>query len=273
VLVRIDTAQNLPSIKGDSSQIKQLVMNLVINAAESIGEGSEGIILITTRLERFDPPHAEIEPGLYAALRVVDNGCGMDEETKSKMFDPFFTTKFTGRGLGLAAVSGIVRGHKGAIQVSTSRGNGTTFTILLPVSEESTQAPSEKSPTKDDFRGAGTILVVEDEAVVRQTAQKTLEHYGYKVVLAENGQRAVEIFSRMADEISLVLLDLTMPVMGGDKVVGPLKAIRPATPVIITSGYDQTEVLRRFSGEAVTFLQKPYTSCQLADKIKSFLDG
>ncbi len=271
--------ENLPPIDADSSQIQQLVMNLVINAAEAIGD-NPGTVILATGAQELDETYIRkmllregVAPGKYVYLEVHDTGCGMDEETKDRIFDPFFTTKFTGRGLGLAAVLGIVRGHRGDIRVYSEPGKGSTFKVLLPASASHFQ---ERAPTPRQHRleGMGTILVVDDEEVVRQAAKAALERYRYEVVLAENGLHAVEILQRMSQEIALVLLDMTMPVMSGEEALERFREIRPDIRVIVSSGYNEVEAIRHFTGKGIAaFIQKPYTSAQLAEKVKSVLEG
>ena len=212
---------------------------------------------------------ADIKPGVYVTLKVEDNGSGMDEETMSMMFDPFFTTKFVGRGLGLAAVYGIARGHEAAIQVS-STSKGSVFTVFLSLSEKDGVPAADSG--RQELQGAGTILVVDDEEMVREATRKMLEYFGYNALLAQDGNEAVEIFRSSAASISLVLLDLTMPGLSGDQVLGLLKSIRPDAPVVISSGYDESEVLKLFSGCDVGFIQKPYSAWQLAEKVKAVLE-
>jgi CheY-like chemotaxis protein len=253
----------------------------VINGAEAIGEVRVGAVHVRTSIVNVDDeylrqqdfPQGQVKPGECVLLEVQDNGCGMDEETKAKIFDPFFTTKFTGRGLGLAAALGIVRGHKGAVRVTSTPGAGSTFQVLFPVPTVVNAQPSaELAYNAVEFPGNPTVLVVDDEEIVRNTAKLTLQRYGCVVLLAENGQDAVDLFQVLHDQISLVLLDLTMPVMSGEETLHRLHAIRPDVPVILSSGYNQKDVIDRFQTKGLAgFIQKPYTAAELADKMKAVL--
>jgi signal transduction histidine kinase len=268
----------LPSIEADSSQIEQIVMNLVINAAEAIPEGRHGRVQVRTGRHELGPQSTTgfagepLPPGTYATLQVRDNGTGMDDETLARIFDPFFTTKFLGRGLGLAAVQGIVREHGGALTVESTHGKGTTFTIFFPVSQAKVARNSEKGGAPV-HPGRASILVVDDEEVVRRTAASMLEQHGYSVVTAENGRAAVDLFRELDGRVDVVLLDMTMPVMDGEQTLRELKAVRPDIPVILSSGYNEAEVVRRFAGgEFAGFIQKPYTSSRLREKIRRILE-
>jgi CheY-like chemotaxis protein len=190
----------------------------------------------------------------------------MNEETLARIFDPFFTTKFTGRGLGLAAVLGIVRGHRGAIRVHSHPGMGTTFKVFFPVTKG--QAIPRRTVPVFDFRGTATVLVVDDEAVVQRLASTTLERYGYEVLLASNGKEALDMVGSAGNRISLVLLDMTMPVMSGEETLAKLRTLCPSVKVIASSGYNEIEALRRFGTGISAFLQKPYRATQLVEKVK-----
>jgi PAS domain S-box-containing protein len=277
VELRLQLAQNLPSIDGDAAQIQQLIMNLVINGAEAIGD-NVGRVVVTTGLKEVDETYlrqsfgpSEISPGEYVLLDVNDSGCGMDKTTMARIFDPFFTTKFAGRGLGLAAVLGIVRGHKGALRVYSTPGAGSSFKALFPVSQS--QAPKRVRETSDmDLEGIGTILVIDDEEPIRQIARAILTRYGYSVLTAENGPQGIELLREHAAEVSLVLLDMTMPLLSGEETLHQLRAISPSVPIVLCSGYHEVEFEQRFAGQgAAGFIQKPFTAAYLAGRIKMAL--
>jgi two-component system, cell cycle sensor histidine kinase and response regulator CckA len=276
VKVSLGFEPNLPAIEGDAGQMQQLIMNLVINGAEAIGPGG-GTVTVSTTLREIGPDYVRdnlagdsIPSGSYLVLEVHDTGIGMDADTQAKIFDPFFTTKFTGRGLGLAAVQGIVRGHHGALTVYSEPGKGTSFKVFLPAARIRERMVSISTPSSE-FRGAGTILVVDDELMVQRTLKVALERYGYTVVSAEGGKEAIATLEQMQDGISLVLLDMTMPDMSGEDTFQALLAIRTDVPIIATSGYNEMEALRRFGDGLSGFIQKPYTPKKLAEKIGAVL--
>jgi PAS domain S-box-containing protein len=280
VQLRMELARDLPMVEIDSAQIQQLIMNLVINGAEAIGEERTGVVLVKTLLRDVDDSYIArnhfavdaVAPGRYVAIQVRDNGCGMDDGVRSHIFDPFYTTKFTGRGLGLAAALGIVRGHKGGIRIESEPGRGTMFEVLLPAGAPH-EAESKAPEIERELRGAGAVLVVDDEDLVRNIARKALEHYGYTVLEAENGQVGVRLFRQYADEICLVLLDMMMPVMGGEEALEEIRQIRPDVPVIASSGYSETVAKERFGGRGLAaFLQKPYSARVLAVHVKKAID-
>jgi PAS domain S-box-containing protein len=277
---RVSSQDELPCIEGDAAQVQQLIMNLVINAAEAVEKGKTETVLIITSLEQVTQSYIDqmiapngVSPGAYVMLEVRDPGCGMDEATLSRIFDPFFSTKFVGRGLGLAAVMGIVRGHKGALHVDSAPGRGSRFKVLFPVSEGPPDR-LERSSMGKNLAGNETILVIDDEEVVRQTAKSALESYGYNVVVAENGKEGVDLFHELGDEVAAVLLDMTMPVMSGEEALMHLKNARQDVPVVLSSGYDEAEATRLFTGKGLAgFVQKPYTAACLAEKMKVVLEG
>ena len=274
VQLRLDLQDGLPCVEGDSAQLQQLVMNLIINGAEAMGS-QNGTVLVGTGLQQVDEYYLrsvftghDIAPGKYVMLEVQDTGCGMDEDTISKIFDPFFSTKFMGRGLGLAAALGIVRGHRGAIKVYSQPGKGSTFKVLFPSSGQ-TQSETRETAAQRDLTGKGVVLVVDDEDTVRRTVKSALQRYGYSVLLAENGQDAVDLFREVHDRVTAVILDMTMPVMGGEDALRHIRGINDAVPVILSSGFNEVEAIRRFTGKGLAgFVQKPYTASALAAKLK-----
>jgi PAS domain S-box-containing protein len=280
VRLRLELQEPLPPVEADIAQMQQLMMNLIINAAEAIPEGEQGLVRVATSAHQLTgeyPQHDfggdELEPGLYIAIEIQDNGSGMDEATLQRIFDPFFTTKFTGRGLGLAAALGIVRGHKGALKVLSAPRQGTTFKILLPAV---IAAPPkvENRAGKSYAGGCGTILVVDDESIVRETASASLERHGYQVITAEDGKDGVERFAESHRFLSMVILDATMPVMSGHEALRRMHAIDSSVPVVLSSGFNEEEAVRRFTGQGLAgFIQKPYTAAALVEKVRAVADA
>jgi len=272
VQVRLALEPGLPSIEADTGQFQQLIMNLVINGAEAVG-GGNGTVTISTGLTDVSAQYiagmtyaADLKPGRYVSIEVRDTGCGMDAATLARIFDPFFTTKFTGRGLGLAAVLGIVRGHRGAVNVRSAPGRGTTFQVLFPVAVA--EKPEVKAlPAVPAVDGGNTILVVDDEELVLRAAQVALERYGYRVVVAADGQQAVEVTGKLANQISAVLLDMTMPGLTGEQTFAQMLEMMPDLPVIVSSGFSEAEAMARFGKGIAGFVQKPYTAAMLALKV------
>jgi len=268
-------------IEGDEAQIQQLVMHLIVNAVESIGESTGHVVVSTDRVGRDDVGLREAlaefgkEPShdSYVCLRVADDGCGMDELTLSKMFDPFFSSKAPGRGLGLSAVLGIVRGHDGATHVSSEIAVGTVCTVWFPASVGATEQKELRSDDFDDPRGPGdsTILVVDDEDDVRITVARLLAHHGYRVVDASSGDAAVARHSEVGRSIDLAVVDLTMPGMNGRETIEGLRDQNPSLPAIIISGFDVSDVnLAEMPG--VRFLHKPFRQADLLNLIGSMLE-
>jgi len=266
VELEVNLQPGLLTIDGDSAQMRQVIMNLIINAGEAIGDGS-GMVTVTASHVLADDAYLaraavddEIAAGEYVCFEVTDTGTGMDEVTIDKIFEPFFSTKFQGRGLGLAAVRGIIRGHNGALSVTSELGQGTTFKVLLPASEHPIAAtlPGETSADAS-WRGTGSVLVVDDEEGVRSYAGDILGRIGFDVLMAADGRQGVEVFREHAAEIVLVLLDLTMPHLDGEAALGAIRSIRPDVRVILCSGFSEQDVRGQFVDEGqVGFLQKPF---------------
>jgi CheY-like chemotaxis protein len=272
--LQLDLGTELPAVEADITQMQQMVMNLVINAGEAIGE-ENGWVRACTGTEDINQDFGavtfmpgEIRFGRYVWLEVRDNGCGMDEATKVRIFDPFFTTKFTGRGLGLSAVAGIVRSHGGMLNVDSAPGQGTALKLWLPAT--SLRKSKSVRDVPRELLGRGTILLIDDEDAVRRLGKAALERYGYSVLLAGDGYQAIDVFSRVAEQLLIVVLDMAMPGMGGEETFRRLRAIRPDVPVLLSSGYDELEAARKFpAGGIAGFLKKPYTVVQLAEKVKA----
>ncbi len=265
-----DLLEDMPMIRGDGDQISQLIKNLVDNAAEAIGGDEGGIIsvssdvtepgsdeLISTYLDR------DLPPGCYVELVVKDNGCGMDKLAQAKVFDPFFSTKTSGRGLGLAAALGMVRAHRGAIRVDSAPGQGTTVKILFPLSEESVAAAASDDNNGDPWLGGGTALVVDDEESVRSVACGWLEMLGFEVLVATDGEKAIELFRSHAEDLTLMLLDVSMPEMDGEEVLKQLRGLGSDVRVILSSGSSRSPSVSK----SVAFLKKPYDLSTLRNKI------
>jgi two-component system, cell cycle sensor histidine kinase and response regulator CckA len=279
VAIQLDLEPDLPEIEGDRSQIHQVLMNLVINSTEAMGN-APGLIVVQTGMRNVGAEEihqfqgTDLAPGSYVTLEVRDNGAGMDEETAAKIFDPFFTTKFQGRGLGLAAVAGIVRAHKGALRVQTAPSRGTSFLLLFPAMKVRPARASRLRPPLPvtDFSGCGTVLVVDDEERVQTTARLALERRGCAVQTTGSGEEAIEILRADEGRIVIVILDLNMPGMSGVEALPRMLEIHPNLRVLVTSGYAEADVLRRFEGMPVAgFLQKPYTARQIAEKVRAIM--
>ncbi len=278
-VIQLDLDPALPSVEGDASQFQQVVMNLVINASEAIGD-QPGTIRITTRQLVLEPEDMEAycmdppcRPGLYVSLEVSDTGKGMTAEVRKRIFEPFFTTKFTGRGLGLAATHGIVRGHKGAIHVLSEPGRGSAFRILLPAA---LGAPGGAAPTTEcePLGAAGDILVVDDEQPLRAMIARALDRAGFHPLQAGNGQEALGAFWANPRTIRLIVMDLTMPVMDGLEACRELRRKGVDIPILLMSGFDETESLCRSEGLGLAgFLQKPFPLAALLGRVRSLLEG
>lgn len=286
----LNLAKDVPTVLVDATQIRQILMNLVINASEAFDQNegeidvTTGVVHVKQDLSRSDfetmhegspsgvignvilPPHMppELPVGDYVFMEVQDNGPGMPPDVKKRIFEPFFTTKFTGRGLGLAAVLGIVRGHQGAIQVISEPGRGTTFRIFLPCTDALVKPARAATPPPPSWRGEGLVLVVDDEESVRRVASAMVESLGFTVLQARDGMEALEIFKDQGHGIDVVLLDLTMPRLGGEETLQELRKLQPELPIVVMSGYSEIDARGRFSDEGPSaYLQKPFRIVEL----------
>ena len=282
--VTIELAPSTDShlVHGDPSQLKQIVMNLIVNAAEAIGD-DQGEIRVSMAPLALAAGHSDkdyhgkpIPGGRYLCLEVADNGCGMDEETKWRIFEPFFTTKFTGRGLGMSAVLGIIRSHGGALQLFSQLGQGATFKVYLPI--QAGNAPADEVSAQSEpaapWQGSGKVLLVEDEEHIRFIAVTLLRKFGFGVLEAANGKEALRLYREHAAEIILVVTDLGMPIMNGYELFGELKKLNPELPILISSGFGDAEVSSRIAMDGVAgLISKPYNPDQLRDVLKGVVEG
>ena len=285
VLLNFNIDSNIPTFDGDVTQVRQIIMNLILNAADSIGDEA-GVVSLSTGVIYCDRAYlddacklmgAEKQQaeGIYIYLEVGDTGGGIDADIVEKIFDPFFTTKFTGRGLGLSSVMGIVRGHSGVISVSSEAGNGTTFRVLFPANESiDRQFPNQaiRASEEQDWQGSGTILIVDDEETIRAVGRKMVERLGFEALAAADGFQAVEIYKARAEEISCVLLDSSMSNIGGEEACREMMRIREGAKIILCSGYDMQDTVKQFKGiRPAGFLQKPYVMQQLRTALMTAL--
>ena len=279
VVIRTELEDGIPPVRADAAQLRQVLMNLIMNASEAIGDRS-GVVTIRTGLLHVDGSYLsetyvgeEVDEGYYTFVEVSDTGEGMDEETRARIFDPFFSTKFAGRGLGLASVLGIARGHGGTVKVYSEPGRGSSFKVLLPAQTDSGGSRKEPPPAEEPRpQAGGTIMVVDDEESVRTVARLILEKAGYRVITASDGVEAEEIFAESGGGISLVLLDMTMPHRDGAETYTQLRRVDPGVRVILTSGYSESDATARFAGKGLAgFIQKPYTPGELVGLVRRVL--
>ncbi len=278
--LHLQLAPGLPSFQGDANQIRQIIMNLVINASEALGD-RPGVINLQTGLLHATREYLQsmafsdhLEPGEYVMLEVCDTGEGMTDETKARLFEPFYTTKFTGRGLGLAAVLGIVHGHKGAIKVYSDLGKGSTFKILLPATGPALRPPAPAArPVAQPWRAQGVALVVDDEPAVRDLAVTALTRVGFEVEQAVDGQEGVDRVRQHPQRYTIVLLDLTMPRMDGEEALRRMRVLNPQLRVILTSGFNQQAIIDRFAGRGLAgFLPKPFSVDMLLGMVRDAVE-
>ncbi len=262
--LRLELDPEIIPFEADAAQIQQVILNLVTNASDAIGD-RDGAITIATRVAVLAPetiaatfPGQQLRPGRFVVLEVSDTGCGITPEVMDRLFDPFFTTKVQGRGLGLSALLGILRGHHAGYEIRSEPGRGTTFTLYFPAGSGSVE-DSPPLPARAPSRLRGTILLVDDESAILSTISPALEHFGFNVMTARDGMEAVEVFRRDPHAVDLVLMDVTMPRMDGRQAFRALRELRADTPVILSSGYHELESVQKLREEGLAgFIQKPY---------------
>ena len=281
--LRCELSEDLPPIEADATQLRQVLINLVVNASEAIGNVA-GVIRVSTRRLDVPPgksfrisPSEMLGPGAYVCLEVADTGNGMSDEAKAKLFEPFFSTKFAGRGLGLAAVLGIVRGHRGAVQVHSRQTQGAEIEVLFPAAPGAVAPPAEPKTAAERPAG-GTVLVVDDEESIRTIASAILKRGGMEVIAVAGGEEALQILRRDRSngaKVSTVLLDLVMPRMSGNEMLKQLRTFAPELPVILSSGYsEESDAAARLAALGPTsFLAKPYRPAELLEAVCELLAG
>ncbi|HEU4950414.1 MAG TPA: ATP-binding protein, partial [Holophagaceae bacterium] len=266
-----------PFLEGDATQVQQVLLNLLTNAAEAIGPKT-GQIRVETRVARLAaptplrfPPQAPLQPGDYAVLEVQDTGCGMAPEVQARIFDPFFTTKTTGRGLGLSALLGIMRGHRGGIELESAPGAGTTFRMYFPLRPGAAPAWAERAAEVSEAL-SGEVLLADDEPSVLEAGKALLEALGFTVRTAPDGEAAMAAFLEHLEGIRLVILDQTMPSMSGADTFRAIRRLQPRIPVILASGFSEEEVGDELQAEGLDgFLQKPYRMADLERVVRRAL--
>jgi CheY-like chemotaxis protein len=278
--LQLNLAPQLPPVEADPTQVRQIVMNLITNASDALGD-NEGVIRLATGLIEADRDYldgfeadASIQPGTYVYLEVTDNGVGMDPATIPRIFDPFFTTKFTGRGLGLAATMGIVRGHRGAIRVLSKPGRGTSFKVLLPAIGGAVSQPSSARRTLSSIKGEGRILVVDDEEIVRDVARRVLVSVGFTVDIAADGEQAIRMVGLDPTAYDCVVLDMMMPHLSGLETFRRMREVSPRLTVLLSSGYNEQVATRDFGPNGLAgFVQKPYRPDELIEAVDRAVRG
>jgi CheY-like chemotaxis protein len=280
VVIKTCYSSDIPSFMGDASQLRQIAMNLIINASESIGDmQGEVCVSLSKAVIKTEQPVKDyngkaIPPGRYVRLEVTDNGCGMDDETKRRIFEPFYTTKFTGRGLGMSAVLGIITSHSGALQLESRSGQGSTFKVYLPVQIGKAGVESEQQAAQAPWRGSGTILLAEDEVQVMLIARSMLQELGFNVIEAINGREALELYKKCAEDITLVVTDIGMPEMDGYALFRVLKKLDPGLPIIVFSGFGEGDISSKIPVEKIAgMINKPYNFEHLRKVLKGVVEG
>jgi CheY-like chemotaxis protein len=280
VVITTSLSSDIPRITGDVSQLRQVAMNLIINASEAIGT-EQGVIFVSLTRSEIKAGQAEkdyngvtIPAGQYICLEVTDSGCGMSGETRQRIFEPFYTTKFTGRGLGMSALLGIIRSHKGVLQFESQLGQGTTFKVYLPAQISIAEEDLLQQAAQEPWKGSGAILLVEDEEQVLLIAGTMLKALGFSVIEAANGLEALELYRKNAADITLVVTDMGMPVMDGYTLFNELKKLDPELPIIVSSGFGDADVTSRIPREEIAGLaNKPYSFDQLRVVLRGVVEG
>jgi len=276
--LRLDCPEDTPNVEADQTQLRQIVMNLIINAADAV-KPTDGVIAIRTgAMDATREYLAEtwlddnLRPGRYTFVEVSDNGVGMPPHICARIFDPFFTTKQAGHGLGLAAALGIIRGHKGFIEVSSEPGKGTTFRFGFPCVEAPEYTPPGAVESPDAWKPQGTILLVDDDETVVIVASRILARLGFQVVVARDGAQGVELFRQRHPEIGAVLLDMNMPHLTGDEAFRQMRLINRDVPVVLMSGFTEQDATSHFVGKGLAaFIQKPFRPAELAETLRTVL--
>lgn len=276
--LELHLAEDLPAIDADRGQLQQVAMNLLTNASEALGDAT-GVIRVTTRVEdctsqslTTDYQAPELSEGRYVVLEVSDTGCGMNNEVRERLFEPFFTTKEHGRGLGMSAILGIMRAHRGAIRVYSEPGQGTAFKLLFPASAH---VAAENAPARPHgkWQGSGVALVVDDEDSVRNVAERLLQRLGFETITAADGAQALERFKMHRERVRLVVLDMMMPVLSGRETLSALRRMEPDLPIVVASGFNEQETISRLAARGLTsFLQKPFQAAELEDAVRRALE-
>jgi PAS domain S-box-containing protein len=280
VTIQYCLADNIPFIRGDVSQIRQVAMNLITNASEAMGD-RPGVIAISIHEAELRAgelehtiPAGGLPPGRYVRLEVSDTGDGMNEETLQRIFDPLFTTKVTGRGLGLASLLNVVQRHNGAVEVKSEPGHGAIFRVYFPVEAQDDAPSGEAMPPADgEWRGYGTALVADDEEAIRDITSALLQRFGFRVITAADGFETVDLYTGHAGEITLLLMDLNMPRLNGLEAALRIRHINPKIPLLFMSGYPREQVMERFGQQPHTdFIHKPFQSSELLSAIRGVME-
>ncbi|HWR58765.1 MAG TPA: PAS domain S-box protein, partial [Thermodesulfovibrionales bacterium] len=272
--IKIDLDGNILPINGDSNQLEQVIMNLVVNGADAMPDG--GLVTISTGMETFEkdaiPVHPLLAPGKYVSLKISDTGTGIPDEIKDRIFDPFFTTKKAGKGtgLGLAMVYGIVKEHKGVINLKTQLGKGTTFEIYLPVSDKDVSITGK--PLLYSMAGREKILVIDDENDILSFMKEVLESQGYRVIVTDNPIYALDMFRQISDDIDLVITDIVMPLVNGRDLIKSFKTIKPSVRMIAISGYEIWNIGKK-DKDVDAYIRKPFEGIYLLSVVRRVLDS